>query len=86
MAIKPEQVREGSCYSNGEFGKKWCVWQVKSIKHDKQHLPSSNVRQVRYRVLVGKNRRKYQAMPLDEFTQNVRYEVKLVDTTWHKVK
>lgn len=86
MAIKPEQVRKGGCYSNGEFGKKWCVWEVKDISSESNVTTTSHVEQVHYRVLVGKNRRKYRAMPLDEFIQNVRYEVRLVDTTWHKVK
>ncbi len=45
-----------------------------------------SLKQVRYRILIGPNRRKYQTMSLDEFIQNVRYEVRQVDSTWHKVK
>jgi hypothetical protein len=86
MAIKPEQLRKGGCYSNGEFGKKWCVWEVKDINNDDDQPASMNSTQVRYRILVGANRRKYRSMSLDDFIQKVRYEVRLVDTTWHKVK
>jgi hypothetical protein len=34
MAIKPSSIRCGNCYSNGEFGQKWTVWQVDEIQAD----------------------------------------------------
>jgi len=80
MAIKPEQIRPGGCYSNGEFGQKWTVWQIAEISFD-----AANVEVVRYRILVGSNRRKYQTITREEFTRLVRYEVELMESTWQRV-
>ena len=80
MAIKPEQVRLGACYSNGEFGKKWIVWQISEI-----FIGESNVEMIRYRILVGANRRKYAALSRKEFITKIRYEVELMESTWQKV-
>lgn len=78
MAISCEQIRLTACYSNGEFGNKWLVWQVSEI------LPETD--SVRFRILVGKNRRKYQTLLLTEFAEKMRYEVTLVESTWQRVE
>jgi len=84
MAIKPSTIRCGNCYSNGEFGQKWTVWQVHEIQAD-GHSEEQGI-QVQYRVLVGKHRRKYKLLSLEEFARQVRYEVELVETTWQRIK
>lgn len=81
MAIKPEQIRPGGCYSNGEFGVKWTVWQIAEIQ-----LDETNNEMIRYRVLVGANRRKYQVISREEFFLQVRYEVELMESTWQRVE
>ena len=78
MAISCEQIRLTACYSNGEFGNKWLVWQVSEI------LPETD--SVRFRILVGKNRRKYQTLLLTEFAEKMRYEVTLIESTWQRVE
>jgi len=78
MAISCEQIRQAACYSNGEFGNKWLVWQVYEI------MPETD--SVRFRILVGKNRRKYQTLLLTEFAEKMRYEVTLVESTWQRVE
>ena len=77
MSLGCEQIRQGACYSNGEFGKKWLVWQVAEIL--------SETDSVRFRILVGKNRRKYRTLLLTEFSIKMRYEVTLVESTWQRV-
>jgi len=78
VAISCEQIRLTACYSNGEFGNKWLVWQVSEI------LPETD--SVRFRILVGKNRRKYQTLLLTEFAEKMRYEVTLIESTWQRVE
>ena len=87
MAIQAANIRQGACYSNGEFGQKWTVWQVTEIRvevNDDVSGPEQQV--VHYRVLVGKNRRKYKSMSVGDFVSKVRYEVELVESTWQRIK
>lgn len=87
MAIKPVHIRVGACYSNGEFGKNWTVWQVVDISlEDNEALQPNNHETVRYRILVGQNRRKYRLLTLEDFAHKVSYQVELVETTWQRVK
>ncbi|HEC29820.1 MAG TPA: hypothetical protein ENI65_09580 [Gammaproteobacteria bacterium] len=78
--MKPQQIRQGACYSNGSFGNNWTVWQVADVQ------PASNGDVIRYRVLVGEDRRKYKQLPRDEFASQVHYEVVLVENTWQKIE
>jgi len=80
MALESNQLRVGACYSNGEFGKKWIVWQVSEI-----FIDDINVDRVRYRILVGTNRRKYMVLSEDDFINKMRYEVELMESTWQRV-
>ncbi len=87
MAIKPVQLRAGVCYSNGEFGKNWTVWQVAEIcREDDAAAPGENREMVRYRILVGKNRRRYMSLSREDFASQVRYQVELVESTWQRIK
>jgi len=81
MAIKSEQIRINASYSNGEFGNKWTVWYVASIDTD-----AEDVEIVRFRILVGDNRRKYSTLPRHEFASKVSYEVAQVENSWHRVE
>ncbi|NOY66365.1 MAG: hypothetical protein GXP13_03010 [Gammaproteobacteria bacterium] len=81
MALTPEQIRPGACYSNGEFGKKWIVWQVAEM-----FIDESDIEMIRYRILVGENRRKYRAIFREDFVKKIRYEVELMESTWQKVE
>jgi len=80
MALDPEQILQGHCYSNGEFGKKWTVWQVAEI-----FIDDLDIEMVRYRILVGANRRKYKTLSRDDFASQVRYAVELMESTWQRV-
>jgi len=87
MAIKPEHIHVGACYSNGEFGKNWAVWHVVDIcMEDDQALQPNNQETVRYRIVVGKNRRKYKSLTREDFADKVNYQVELVETTWQRIK
>jgi len=80
MALESNQLRVGACYSNGEFGKKWIVWQISEVFTD-----DVNINMVRYRILVGNNRRKYAVLSEEEFMNKMRYEVELMESTWQRV-
>jgi len=87
MAIKPAQLRAGACYSNGEFGKNWTVWQVAEISVTENELVMEPcLEMVRYRILVGKNRRKYMSLSRQDFAEKVRYEVELIESTWQRIE
>ncbi len=87
MAVRVSSIRQGACYSNGEFGAKWNVWQVVEITVDSCEDEALCERDIiRFRILVGKNRRKYLTMTREDFASKVRYEVELVETTWHRIK
>lgn len=80
--MKVEQIRLGACYSNGDFGRKWTVWQVVDISA----ASADGDEQVRYKILVGENRRKYNILFMEEFAEQVRYEVVLIENTWQRVE
>ena len=73
------KIKTGSAYSNGDFGKTWTVWQVVDIYTD-----SNGQSIVRYRIMAGKNRRKTFSYSLDEFSEKVRYEVELNESSWQR--
>jgi hypothetical protein len=80
--MKPEEIRIGGCYSNGDFGRRWCVWQVVDITSSDGDAPDETVR---FRIVVGENRRKYRILNRTEFANQVRYEVTLVENTWQRL-
>ncbi len=87
MAVHIANIRQGACYSNGEFGQKWTVWQVTEIRIEPGDSASGSAQHVvHFRVLVGKNRRKYKSLALEDFSNKVRYEVELVESTWQRIK
>lgn len=87
MVVRAAKIRQGACYSNGEFGQKWTVWQVTEVSSDiNDDTCESEQQVVHYRVLVGKNRRKYKSMSVEDFVNKVRYEVELVESTWQRIK
>jgi hypothetical protein len=83
--MKLEQIKLGCCYSNGAFGNKWSVWQVVEIQVPEEVF-DDEVEQVRYKILVGENRRKYKILSIDEFASKVKYEVTLIENSWQRVK
>ena len=80
--MKAEEIRIGGCYSNGDFGRRWCVWQVVDIACSNDDDPEETVR---FRIVVGENRRKYRTLNRTEFANQVRYEVTLVENTWQRL-
>ena len=80
--MKTDHIRLGSCYSNGDFGRRWTVWQVVDMSTDDE----TKREQVRYKILVGEHRRKYKTALIEEFAAQVRYEVVLIENTWQKVE
>ena len=83
--MKAEEIRIGGCYSNGDFGRRWCVWQVVDIT-DTHVTGSSPEETVRFRIVVGENRRTYRTLSRSEFANQVRYEVTLVENTWQRLE
>ena len=81
--MKAEEIRIGGCYSNGDFGRRWCVWQVVDITSSNDDHPEETVR---FRIVVGENRRKYRTLNRTEFANQVRYEVTLVENTWQRLE
>lgn len=79
--MKQTEIKTGSAYSNGDFGKNWTVWQVVDVYTD-----SDGQSIARYRVMAGKNRRKTFSNSLSEFAEKVRYEVKLNENSWQRVE
>ena len=79
--MNPLEIKIGTAYSNGDFGKNWNVWQVVDIyKNTEAQLI------VRYRVMAGKKRRKTFSCTMEEFVEKIRYEVELNDSSWLKVE
>jgi hypothetical protein len=75
------EIKIGTAYSNGDFGKNWSVWQVVDIyKNTEAQLI------VRYRVMAGKKRRKTFSCSIDDFAGKVRYEVVLNENSWRRVE
>ena len=81
--MKAEEIRIGGCYSNGDFGRRWCVWQVVDITSSNDDDPEETVR---FRIVVGENRRIYRTLNRTEFANQVRYEVTLVENTWQRLE
>jgi hypothetical protein len=80
--MQPSELKVSSCYSNGGFGNTWSVWQIVDISS----AGTGTEENVRYKVLVGENRRKYFVCTREEFAGKVRYEVSLVENSWQRVE
>ncbi|MCK4951373.1 MAG: hypothetical protein KAS48_06110 [Gammaproteobacteria bacterium] len=78
--MNPLEIKTGSAYSSGDFGNSWYVWQVVDI-----FIDSEKQKITRYRVMAGENRRKTFSCLLAEFSEKVRYEVKLNENSWRRV-
>ncbi len=70
------EIRIGGCYSNGDFGRRWVVRQVLGFKSGQR---------LRYKVLVGDERRKTFECATDEFVEWARYEVVRNENSWERV-
>ena len=81
--MRATEIVIGACYSNGDFGRHWFVWQVADIRQTTALAGADE--QVHYKVLVGKNRRKQFACSLEEFAARVRYRVELNENSWQRV-
>ena len=74
--MSSESLRIGACYSNGDFGRRWGVRQVLALEAETR---------LRYKVLVGDDRRKVFECDADEFVDWVRYEVIRNENSWERV-
>jgi len=76
------EIKLGATYSNGEFGKRWAVWQVLEIRpcDDEPELEC-----VICKVLVGSHRRAKIACTRAEFARWARYEVVRNENVWERI-
>lgn len=81
--MRATEIVIGSCYSNGDFGQHWFVWQVVDIRQ--QQGLAGGEKLVHYKVLVGRDRRKYFECSREEFAARVRYQVELNENSWLRV-
>lgn len=81
--MKPEEIRIGAAYSNGGFGRHWAVRQVLAI--DTSLRGDDTGCCVRYKILVGENRRKVFVCEQDEFARWAMYEVVRNENSWERI-
>lgn len=81
-------IMVGACYSNGDFGRNWCVWQVVDTRmRAAEGVDPPGMEQIiRYKVLVGAARRKNFECTRQVFVEKMRYQVELHENSWQKVK
>ena len=74
--VKPEDLKLGSYYSNGLYGKLWEVRQVIDESDDA----------IIYKVVAGANRRSNASTTKQEFSNWARFEVSHEDNQWQRVE
>ena len=77
----PIEIRPGTCYSNGAYGRTWGVRQVLELSLD----PESGQETVAFKGIAGTCRRKTGLCTLAEFQAWVRHEVALNENSWQRV-
>lgn len=80
-ALRPEHIRLGRYYSNGEYGDGWSVRRV----IDESGVRGGDRDQVIYRVVAGKDRRSTGTLEREAFAKWARYEVYLNENSWQRV-
>jgi CBS domain-containing membrane protein len=82
--LRPEDIRIGRYYSNGEFGPQWQVRQV--IGESRTNTAESSTDPlVTYRIVAGHKRRQEGSVMRWEFAGWARYEVYLNENSWQRV-
>ena len=79
--MKPEQIRLGRFYTNGQFGADWAVRQV----IDESPSPDANKDRVIYMTVAGENRRRSGTCTRREFAGWASHEVQRDETTWRRI-
>ena len=69
------ELQLGACYSNGDFGRNWAVRQVVDLAEGER---------VRYKVVVGEQRRKVFECHPDDFADWARYRVVRNENSWER--
>lgn len=78
---KPFEIRPGSYYSNGAYGRAWGVRQVLEFSLDAE----SGIETVSFKGIAGTCRRKTGLCTLDEFRLWARHEVALNENSWQRI-
>ena len=78
--INPNEIKQGDCYSNGEYGPDWQVRQV----IDMPNTDSADDLLI-YKVVAGQNRRASETVSRQEFARWARYAVFLNENSWQRM-
>lgn len=73
--LEPGELAPGRCYSNGEFGDRWEVRQIRAVEGTR----------VDYQVVAGPGRRRGGHSSRKAFSRWGSYEVTRRENTWHRV-
>jgi hypothetical protein len=76
------ELKQGHYYSNGAYGRNWGVRMVMAIGPD----PESGEDVVNFKGVAGSSRRQTGSLLVDDFLRWVRYEVRLVENDWKRVR
>jgi CBS-domain-containing membrane protein len=79
--LPAEEIRPGSCYSNGRFDDEWSV----RVVVDEAEPFQTGEEAIIYKVLAGKGRRQSGTCTRSEFAKWARYEVTLNENSWQRV-
>lgn len=78
--LDPKDIKLGSYYSNGKYGREWSIRQVV----DESGEPGEND-QVIYKVVAGMNRRTTGMVSREEFAQWAKYAMARDDENWKRI-
>ncbi len=78
----PFEIKPGSTYSNGAYGRSWGVRQVIELSLD----TASGEETVTFKGIAGTCRRKTGLCTLAEFQRWARYEVALNENSWQRIR
>jgi CBS domain-containing membrane protein len=79
--LKKPEIKLGSAYSNGDFGKHWVVRQILHIEYS---AGSADLDNITFKVLVGPGRRAKHSCSRSEFQIWMRYEVVRNENSWER--
>ncbi len=79
--LRPEDLKLGACYSNGQYGADWSVRQI--VDWDARQPPAE--RKLVYKVLAGRGRRSSGVTTGEEFARWARHEVYRDEENWRRV-
>lgn len=80
--LTPFEIKPGSTYSNGAYGRSWGVRQVIEFSLDAE----SGEETVSFKGIAGACRRKTGVCTLAEFAGWARYEVALNENSWQRIR